>query len=402
MVKTTIDKKKIVSFFINNWGLILIAFVCLCFMFADIINHRFWMHDLNVYYRTALQFVKGDSLYKVYYEAPKYVYKYSPVAPLFYVPFTFISFELFKVVYWLTLTGIIVFSFHFIYKKVSNGQKAISKNVIYVLGMLILALHFLRELHLGQVNYLLFTCFVVSGYLYLKEQNLLGSTLLAITIFFKPFGLIFIPWLLLKRNFKALSFLSISLIILFFIPILFYPTWNGFIGLYKGWMNELAIELSHKQSLLQGGNHTIFSLVARYTPIGYLLTSTVATKIFQFVLLMAIGLLFYYYQKKAKPGNVFLLNNFAFLFTLIPLFSFTSENAFCFAGLAVLSILINFNYLTLAERIVSILGFICIGGNFSEILGKQTSNYLDQISLISFGAIALLTVLYSARLRGKM
>ena len=189
---------------------------------------------------------------------------------------------------------------------------------------------------------------------------------------------------------------------LFFIPLVFYRSWSEFIGLYQGWLNELMVEMSHKQSLLLDGNHTIFSVIARNTPVQFLLTTETASEIYQLILLGVIGILYFFYQKKDQKGNRFIVNNFAFLIALIPLFSFTSENAFCFTGLAVLSILINFKLLNLYERIIAIIGFICIGGNFGEIIGQQNSVYLDHISLISFGAIALLVVLYSARVRKVM
>jgi hypothetical protein len=386
----------------SNWGLAFVAIVCIVFMFAEINNHRFWLSDFEVYYRAALRLIHGQPLYNVYYEDPFYIYKYSPVAPLFFTPFTIFSLETAKIVYWLFLTAVILLSFILASKAIVPKQPISKHNAIYIFATLILALHFLRELHLGQVNYLLFTGYVTICYLYIRGQRTASSILLAITIFFKPFGLIFIPYLLVKKNYRELALTFCSLLILFFVPFLFYRSGAEFIGLYKGWVHELMVEMSHKQSLLQDGNHTIFSVVARYTPVKYLLTTDVLSKIYQVIVLGIIALLYFFYQKRDKQENRFIVNNFAFLVLLIPLFSFTSENAFCFSGLAVISILMNFNTLNLPERIISIFGFIGIGGNFSELLGQQTSKYLDNISLISFGAIALLTVLFTTRARNAM
>lgn len=394
--------KKIITVIKNNWALTFLAFLCLAFMAAELINHRFWLSDFQVYYRAAIRLVQGGPLYHVSYEDPYYIYKYSPVAPLFFIPFTIFSLSVSKVVYWIFLTILILSSFILASKAIDPKKPVRLHNTAFIAAVFILALHFLRELHLGQVNYLLFTGYVLMCYLYVRGKRTLSAVLLAITIFFKPFGLIFIPYFLVKKNYKELAIFSISTLCLFFIPLVFYRSWPEFIGLYRGWLNELMVEMGHKQSLLLAGNHTIFSVFARYTPVKFLLTNEMASKIYQLVLLGVIGILYFYFQKKDRKGNRFIVNNFAFLIALIPLFSFTSENAFCFTGLAVLSILINFKLLNLYERILAILGFICIGGNFGEIIGRENSVYLDHISLISFGAIALLVVLYSARIRKVM
>jgi len=394
--------KKVLTVLSNNWGLVIIVIICLSFMAADIINHRLWVSDFQVYYRAASRMVSQEPLYNVYYENPLYTYKYSPVAPVFFIPFIVFPIAVAKIIYWLFLTGTVVLSFVIGSKAIAPRQPTHNLNTVFIIATLVLALHFLREIHLGQVNYLLFTCYVATCYLFMQGRSKLSLGLLAVTVFFKPFGFILIPYFIIKKNYRGLSVFFITLLFMAFIPLLFYHSWSDFVGLYKGWMHELTIEMSHKQLLLKAQNHTIFSVLARYTPIRYVLTGDLISKIYQLVVLSGIAILYYYYQKKAQKENRFIVNNFAFLIALIPLFAFTSENAFCFTGLTVLSILMNFKLLTLVERTVAILGFICIGGNFSELLGKQASLYIDQSSFISFGALAVLAVLCSARWRNVM
>jgi hypothetical protein len=54
----------------------------------------------------------------------------------------------------------------------------------------------------------------------------------------------------------------------------------------------------------------------------------------------------------------------------------------------------------LAEKIVAVIGLLFIGGNFAEVIGKKLSQRLDEISLISVGAIILLFLIYKLRKRG--
>src|SRR6266542_2652336 len=152
--------KKVLSTLGNNWSLVVITIVCIGFLFADFSNHRFWMNDFKVYYKAGLRLIHEVPLYNVYDENPKYIYKYSPVAPVFFIPFTILPFEIAKIAYWLFLTAIVLISFIMMAKIVVPKQPLNACNKIFIYGALILALHFLRELHRGQVNYLLLTSFV--------------------------------------------------------------------------------------------------------------------------------------------------------------------------------------------------------------------------------------------------
>ena len=65
--------KKITTSIKNNWSLAFLAFLCLAFMAAELINHRFWLSDFEVYYRAAVRLVQGAPLYHVYYEDAYYI-----------------------------------------------------------------------------------------------------------------------------------------------------------------------------------------------------------------------------------------------------------------------------------------------------------------------------------------
>jgi len=62
--------------------------------------------------------------------------------------------------------------------------------------------------------------------------------------------------------------------------------------------------------------------------------------------------------------------------------------------LLVFVILIYFKKLVIHEKIIAIVGFLFIGGNFAEIIGKKLSQTIDNISLVSFGTILLIYLLF--------
>ena len=174
------------------------------------------------------------------------------------------------------------------------------------------------------------------------------------------------------------------------------------------WINELKIELSHKQGLLNYSNHTIFSVIARYSPLKYVEFNETTSRIYQMTLLIIIGISVIWFMKindsikniEQQKFNSIL--EISLLVSIIPLLAFTSENAFIFSQLLVFAVLLNFQLLNKLEKITAVLSFILIGGNFSELIGSDLSQRIDNLSLISVGVILLIVLLFKIRTRTKI
>ena len=165
------------------------------------------------------------------------------------------------------------------------------------------------------------------------------------------------------------------------------------------WFNELAVELGNKQSILQSANHTIFSVLARYTPISLVTFTPFVTKVYQFIVLGIIGVLILIFIKKGKNIERNEIPEFALLISIIPLLSFTSQNAFGFAGLLVFILLIYFNRFSFIEKILTVIGFILLGANYNDIWGSDLSGYFNDLSLVSIGTILLIVILFRKRFK---
>jgi len=387
-------------------GLAFILIVCLSFLFAEAINHRLWLSDFEVYYKAAYRLINAENLYR-HSEDGHYIFKYSPVSALIFIPFTLFSFGVAKIIYWLFLTGIIILNFYISVRLLSPkiGLNPDSKriNVLYVVSALILALHFLRELHLGQVNYLLLFMYILVLSALIKERVITASVLLSLSLFIKPFGLIFLPYLIYRKKFKALLMVGISSVVWSFIPLLFYKNWNLFIHQYYAWFNEIGIEMGHKQALLANANHTLFSVIARFTPLRFFLSDPSFTPFYQFAILVAL-LFFFYKVFNLSSKNMIVENtilDFYLIVGFIPLLAFTSENAFVFEQLLVIAVLFYFKLLSTPDKILAILSFVLIGGNFAELLGYRLSAFLDNNSFVSIGAMLLMFVFFKLLIKLK-
>lgn len=360
---------------------------------GELINSRFYMSDLEVYYKTATRMLDGDELYRIA-EDGHYVYKYSPPAALFFIPFTVFSFTISKFLYWIFLTFIFGTTLYnikviFLGKEKSNSQITGS----LILATVIVGTHFFRELHLGQVNLLMLGIYIFALRLFLRKKYAATGALLAFSIFIKPFALIFIPFFLLSRGYKGLLYFASFAFIFFLTPFLFYHSPQEFANLYSAWLNELAIELGNKQSLLSDGNHTIFSVLARYSPLRLIEMSDIARYTYQLIVVGLIGTLIIWTFMTRKVSDA-LSRIYIILIAIIPLLAFTSYNAFIFSLPLVTFLLFKFRELGIIFKIVFIISCIFIGANIYDLVGKDLFDVFWAISIYTWGTVGLLLTMF--------
>jgi len=360
-------------------------------MLIEIHNHRFWQSDFKVFYKAANRLLKGETLDKGNNIDGFYRYKYSPPGAIYFIPFAILPLPLAKVAYWIFLSLIICFGFYLIIRLcLPNAPPKTINNTVF-LGSLILIAHIQRELHLGQVNHLLLVLYILALYFYMKGKDIQTSLIIAMTVFLKPFGLIFIPYFLVKKNFRMLLYFLGFIVLLGFLPILFYHfNIDAFALQYKMWIYELTQELSEKQNLDSSHIHTIFALLVKYTPLRYLPFTPVTTIVFQFIVLGILGFIFLNVMKKGKDLKSPELLEGAVLITLIPLLATTSHNAFGFAELAVFLLISRFNLMPRTLKIVVIVGFVLLGMNLHDLWGQRLWNIFNNLSLVGVGALLIL------------
>ncbi|WP_026464060.1 glycosyltransferase 87 family protein [Adhaeribacter aquaticus] len=384
----------------NTW----IYFICaisLVLLVGELINGRLWMHDLEVYYKTASRIVKGQALYRIA-EDGHYVFKYSPTAGIYFIPFLVVPFSIAKIIYWVLLTLFTILGLRQLYcflNEKSLELQAAGANAIILLSFLVVGAHLHREWHLGQVNLVLLLIYILLIKSIIARKSRLTGLLLGFSLFLKPFGLIFFPYLIFKKQFKAVIWTLLFLLLLGLLPFVFYPSVKSFEHLYGSWIEELAIELGAKQDLLASGNHTIFSVLARFTPIHYLLTSPTTIRVYQLVVVALIGLSMLWFLLKGKQlaNNIF--PELAILISLIPLFAFTSYNAFLFAMPCVIFLLYYFATFSVGERVLIIVGCVLIGGNIRDLTGSGLFKMLEANSVYTFGTVLLIVMMFIYRLK---
>lgn len=369
--------------------------VCIGYLFMEMINGRFAMVDFEVVHRAANRLLIGEKLYWPV-EDGFYHYKYGPSGAILFIPLTLFSFETARIIYWIAISILIVRSLYLCMILSNSITEFTPKRINYLVfvGALILGVHFELEIHLGQINIILFVLYLEVIHQYLNHKKILSFFLLTFSFFLKPFGLILIPYFIIKRAFREIGLLMLFSVLFFFLPILFFGSFENLIDQSHAWIIELFSELSKKQSLLAEGNHTIFSILARYTPLKLIDWTVPAVKIYQLITVIILGIPILVLLRKSKENPEVTIYEFAIIISLIPLLAFTNINSFMFKGLAVFLLLLRFNDLLNYEKWLAITGFILSGFNIRDLWGQYLADKINAWSLISIGTILILIALY--------
>ena len=396
------------SFFSNyskTWlfSLICIGLISVLYIFIENRNHGINMVDFEVFYKTAERMFQGSNLYQVEGDG-HYVFKYASTSAAYFIPFILLPIAFSKVIYWLILCLLIVEGYYLsgkLYLSESMNTNPRLNNTILFIAFAATFIHIERELVLGQINFVLLVLYLWMAFAYINRKPKQLALSLALSIFIKPFGLIFIPYLLLTRKIKALTYFVSFTFGLFLTPLIFYNL-SEYQFLLQGWINELVIELGNKQALTSGGIHTIFSLLVRYTPLYFINFTPTATFIYQLLILALLAAAIYWFAKMGKGLKHAETENIGLLIALIPLLAYTNENAFLFLTPAIIIGLKNFGWMNISQKILLITGILLQGGNIREIWGMHLSLLLLDYSLVAIGALLIIITMFSIRYRQQI
>jgi len=220
---------------------IFVAIVCLLTFVLNMINGRFFLCDFKVYYTAAANLISGDPVYLVSFDSGSGFYKYSPATLFFFFPYECFNFKTAETIhffilgtaYWYTMVSISkLIKEYFVTKNVKHEVWLLSISFGCIL------IHFAREMELGNINIILLMlcCFAIRYFL--KAKDLQGGILLGIVILAKPYLLILLlPLVLRKRWWALLWFLGTASVGLL-IPFIFLGPLKS-VSLYGDWIKSI-------------------------------------------------------------------------------------------------------------------------------------------------------------------
>ena len=182
----------------------IVALVLALALVLEMVNGRFWLNDLRVYVMAADALKHGDAVYGLPFGLDTGFYKYAPGLLYFFVPYTCIPFAAACVLHFALISAALLSVFLRVERMLMQHLFLVHPPKVVLrafVGFLCVAVHVVRELHLGNVNLLLLWCVVVALEAVLEERDLTAGVLLGLAIFVKPYLLLCaMPMVVLRRT----------------------------------------------------------------------------------------------------------------------------------------------------------------------------------------------------------
>jgi alpha-1,2-mannosyltransferase len=211
---------------------LLLALAALGFalLFALIIREE--MRDFEVNYRAGERLRAGETLYQT--ADGHYMFKYFPSSALLYVPLSFLPLAVAKGL-WYAITVLCSFALFIVSKRLVWGRERAPWYLLAIPPVVLLKF-LVVEIKLGQINTLvtLVLLFTLSA----RNQTVAGALFGAATAM-KPYGLILLPYYVVRRRFVALAAGLALLAGAFLLPSAFYGFERN-LEVHREWYRTLS------------------------------------------------------------------------------------------------------------------------------------------------------------------
>jgi hypothetical protein len=371
-----------------------IAAVCIAFGVLNLVNDRFELWDLRVYYDAAGKLLAGESPYHQAFGLSSGFYKYSPAAAWFFAPLHVFGWMGARMIYYLVLVAAIAYGLPRLTDRIDRLHGFSNRKQGWVIATvaLVLAGHLSRELFLGNVNWFLLLL-TLATFFSLEKHPIRSGILLGVVLAFKPHFVVLLPWYVLRRRWKELSVALATLTVLFFAPAVFIG-WDANTALLAEWGNTM---LGHNAGLAESPN-TLYGVPARV----FGLTGSwpvIVTILVVALLILAFVLRNYWFEatrNAAAPVNLFA--EYALIMALIPNLVHTDTEHFMwsFPLLAVLVFQLFSSALPTGKRSVAvallILAAIPYTSATPDLWGVEGSRFLEQSGVLGWANVVIVAL----------
>ena len=194
------------------------------------------MPDLDVYLRAGTRAVAAEPLYRA--EDSHYQFKYLPAFALLMVPFASMSLEIARALWFAgslaLLAALLYGSLRLIDASAGETHEQVPRWLLALVTMAVLGKFYAHELVLGQVN-APFAVTVVAALLAVRHgRETAAGALVALAIVLKPYGGLFVPWLLARRRRQSIQAVIVGLAVAAATPALIYGI-AGSAALHRDW-----------------------------------------------------------------------------------------------------------------------------------------------------------------------
>jgi alpha-1,2-mannosyltransferase len=214
------------------------------------------MPDFSVYHTAGRRFLAAEPLYRE--SDGHFQHKYPPFSALVFAPLGLMPRATARAVWFAVVLAALAASVLLSRRLIDGSRPA---TTIVLLTVLVEAKFFGHELILGQVNAVLLCLMLAALHRLRARDDLSAGLLLAVASSVKPYALLFLPYLALRRRPKAMLWSGLGLAACSAAPILRYGL-SGTRELYCRWRETLA--LSTPVLFTSQDNVSLFGFYAKW------------------------------------------------------------------------------------------------------------------------------------------
>lgn len=345
------------------------------------------MADFEVYWRGATRAAAGEPLYRA--EDEHYRFKYFPAFAVLTIPVGLLPLPAAKAV-WFTASALLLALLVRLSLDVLPERRR-ANAVLAVAAIAVLGKFYGHELILGQVN-VLFALLAVCALLEMKRgRERVAGVFIAFTIAIKPYGVLFLPWLLARREAASATAALLTFAVISVFPLPLYGV-EGTVALYRDWW--ATVSGTTPSNLLNPDNVSFASAYAKWFGAGTAATSLAL--ITALIALASSGVMLVYRRgltfPEALEGSVLLM--------LIPLLSPQGWDYVLL--LATTAVVLVVNYLDRLPRALQaavVAAGLVMGLSVFDLIGRPAYARFMEMAVITVCASVLLVALYTLRAR---
>lgn len=375
------------------WKFLVIAGLALLtdFIFENI-NHRFWLNDFKVYYSAAGALWNGTTVYGEAFGLSSGFYKYSPATLIFFIPHCLLPYSIASILHFFSLAVVMIYV-PFVIRDILRDHYFArwirQENLLFILAFICVLLHFVKELHLGNITVVLLLLLSLSLRSLLRSQPVRAGILFGIVVLAKPFFLILILPLIFRKQWKALGGFAVTLVVTSLLPALLVGL-NRDIQLHFEWYRAVFDHNANYPS----HNSLMYMIQYYFDPgvpgfVQYLIIAAGA---------LAYTALYYFNRKREREAmdntlvsRASMTAEWFFLIAILPDLVKTDSEHFL-STLPVIMVLLVF-LIQRKQWLPSILFVVLIffyGGNSTDLLGRDLSDFLFERALIGISNLLLI------------
>jgi hypothetical protein len=345
------------------------------------------MRDFEVYWTVAGRAANAEPLYLA--EDGHYQFKYLPAFAILVMPLGLLPLAVAKGVWFVGSVALLILLMSLSLRLLPEQRQPGA--LLILIAIVVLAKFYARELDLGQVN-LLFVVAAAGAFLAMRERReILAATLFVMTIAIKPYGVLLLPSLLLRRQTTALVATSIGVGLLLLLPVPLYGL-SGTIGLHQTWWQTITETTA--PNLLNPDNVSLASMYAKWLGIGSLATALATVS--AVALFGGVVMVFLRSHSVSFPEGL----EGSLLLLLIPLLSPQGwDYVLLIATPAVIFLANYWKALPSLWRGLTVVAGLTIGLSLFDLMGRTAYTAFMSVAAISLCALVLVAALGTLRLR---